>query len=180
MATLMWNRALLVGLVALGLTIATSRAPAQTFSEPVVARAIGAAGALAARVRGLHRWTGMTPVPVDYCDTMREGEAVMKELARLASRAILYRVPGLALRLQHAGDLLSDELDIEEEANQQADIPYSIYPCPTPPGPYPQRALPLRLIEARAPTCRRRADALRISFEARRAWLQQCLRVPGL
>jgi hypothetical protein len=35
-----------------------------------------------------------------------------------ASRAILYRQPGLALRLQRAGDGLSDELDEEEEINQ--------------------------------------------------------------
>jgi hypothetical protein len=42
----------------------------------------------------------------------------------LASRAILYRQPGLALRLQRAGDGLSDELDEEEEINQQANIPY--------------------------------------------------------
>ena len=54
---------------------------------------------------------------------MREGEAVLKELARLASRAILYRQPGLALRLQRAGDGLSDELDEEEEINQQAKSP---------------------------------------------------------
>jgi hypothetical protein len=31
---------------------------------------------------------------------MRGGEAVLKELARLTSRAILYRQSGLALRLQ--------------------------------------------------------------------------------
>jgi hypothetical protein len=59
---------------------------------------------------------------------MRGGEAVLKELARLASRAILYRQSGLALRLQRAGDGLGDELDEEEEINQQANIPYTVYP----------------------------------------------------
>ena len=72
----------------------------------------------------VNRWTGLTPPPGSYCATMREGEAVLKELARLASRAIRYRQPGLALRLQRAGDGLSDELDEEEEINQQANIPY--------------------------------------------------------
>src|SRR5262245_37571752 len=38
--------------------------------------------------------------------TMRKGEAVAKEVARLASRAILYRRPGVALTLQRAGDAL--------------------------------------------------------------------------
>jgi len=41
---------------------------------------------------------------------MREGEAVLKELSRLASRAILYRLPGLALDLQAAGSRLGDAL----------------------------------------------------------------------
>jgi hypothetical protein len=111
---------------------------------------------------------------------MRAGEAVVKELARLASRAILYRQPGLALRLQRAGDALSDELDEEEEINQQAGIPYTVYPCPVPAAPYPARAIALTLVEQRAPACRRQADALRVSFEARRRLMQQCLRRPGL
>jgi hypothetical protein len=108
-----------------------------------------------------------------------EGEAVIKQLARLASRAILYRQPALALALQRAGDRLSDELDEEEEINQQADVRYTIYPCPAPPGPYPARAVVLRIVEQRMPACRRRADALRVSFDARRSLMQQCLRIPG-
>src|SRR5262249_39064153 len=73
----------------------------------------------------------------------------------------------------------SDELDEEEEINQQANIPYSAYPCPAPPAPYPARAIVLRLVVPRVPACRRQADAVRVSFEARRSLLQQCLRVPG-
>jgi hypothetical protein len=45
---------------------------------------------------------------------MRAGEAILTQVARLASRAILYRLPGLALSLQRAGDAL----DEEEEINQ--------------------------------------------------------------
>jgi len=75
---------------------------------------------------------------------------------------------------------LSDELDEEEEINQQADIPYTVYPCPVPAAPYPARAIALRLVEQRVPACRRQADALRLSFEARRRLMQQCLRRPGL
>jgi len=119
-------------------------------------------------------------VPASYCPTMRAGEATLKELARLASRAILYRQPGLALRLQGAGDALSDELDEEEEINQQADIPYTVYPCPVPAAPYPARAIAVRVVEQRMPACRRKADALRLSFDARRRLMQQCLRRPGL
>jgi hypothetical protein len=110
---------------------------------------------------------------------MRQGEAVLTEVARLANRAILYRLLDLALRLQAAGNALSDALDEEEDINQQAGIPHSVYPCPAPPGPYPARAVVLRIIGPRAPACRRQADALRVSFDARRALMQKCLRIPG-
>jgi hypothetical protein len=176
---------LLAGLVAIGVAAtAMASAVAQPFTERAAAGAIGHAYALSSRIRAYHRgpgsWTGLTPVPASYCPTMRAGEAAVKELARLASRAILYRQPGLALRLQRAGDALSDELDEEEEINQQADIPYTVYPCPVPAAPYPARAIALRLVEQRVPACRRQADALRVSFEARRRLMQQCLRRPGL
>jgi hypothetical protein len=177
------HRLLLSGLVAIGVA-ATASAAAQPFTERVAAGAIRDANALSSRIRAYHRgpgsWTGLTPVPGSYCPTMRAGEATLKELARLASRAILYRQPGLALRLQGAGDALSDELDEEEEINQQADIPYTVYPCPVPAAPYPARAIALRVVEQRVPACRRKADALRVSFEARRRLMQQCLRRPGL
>ncbi len=178
--TLMLHRLLLSGFVTLGLAMTTiAAAPAQPFTEATAAAAIQAANALSARIRAYHHWQGLTPPPASYCPTMREGEAVQKELARLASRAILYRQPGLALSLQRAADALSDELDEEEEVNQQANIPYSVYPCPAPPAPYPARAIVLRLVVPRVPACRRQADAVRVSFEARRSLMQQCLRVPG-
>jgi hypothetical protein len=164
----MSHRLLLPGLVAIGVAAtAIVSARAQPFTTTVAAGVMRDAYALAARIRGYHRWTGLTPPPGSYCATMREGEAVLKELARLASRAILYRQPGLALRLQRAGDGLSDELDEEEEINQQANIPYTVYPCPVSPASYPARAIVLRSIERRMPLCRRQADALRLSFDAR-------------
>ena len=83
---------------------------------------------------------GYTPVPPGYCGTMREGEAVLKELSRLASRAVLYRLPGLALELQAAGNRLGDALDEEEMINLAADIPYTVFPCPVEDRPYPARA----------------------------------------
>jgi hypothetical protein len=107
---------------------------------------------------------------------MRAGEAVLKELARLASRAILYRMPGLALDLQRAGNRLSDELDEEDQINLVANIPYTVYPCPIATRAYPARATVLWLVEQRMPECRRKADALRVSFNARRNLMQQCLR----
>jgi hypothetical protein len=176
------HRWLLCGIVALGMT-ATTGVTAQPFTEAAVASSIRAADALAARIRTYHRgpgaWTGLTPVPASYCPTMLEGEAVIKELARLASRAILFRLPGLALSLQHVGDRLSDELDEEEEINQQAGVPFTVYPCPVPPGIYPARAPVLRIVELRMPACRIQANAVRVSFEARRTLMQQCLRIPG-
>jgi hypothetical protein len=176
----MLRRWLLSGLVVLGIAATASvNAAAQPFTEGAAAAAIRDAYALAAQIRGFHRWQGLTPPPPGYCDTMREGEAVQKAVARLASRAILYRHPGLALRLQRAGDSLSDALDLEEEVNHQADVPFTVYPCPAPPGPYPARAVVLRIVVPRAPACRVQADALRLSFEARRTLMQQCLRIPG-
>jgi hypothetical protein len=169
-----------MGLAALGITAMTiASAAAQPI--PGTGRAMQDAAALSARIRAYHRgpgiWTGLTPPPPSYCPTMREGEAVLKELSRLASRAILYRLPGLALQLQAAGDRLSDELDEEEEINNAADIPYAIFPCPVPTSAYPARAAVLGAVERRMPFCRVEANALRLSFEARRALMQQCLRL---
>src|SRR5262249_60514309 len=142
-------------------------ARAHALPGAVRAAAFGPANAVGGRFPaypgGRGGGTGLPPVPASYSPTRRAGEAVLKELARLASRAILYRQPGLALRLQRAGDALSDELDEEEEINQQADIPYTVYPCPVPAAPYPARAIALRVVEQRVPTCRRQADALRVS-----------------
>jgi hypothetical protein len=110
---------------------------------------------------------------------MRAGEAAMVELARLSNRAIRYHQPALALQLQRTADRLSDELDEEEAVNDQAGIPYSGYPCLVVQSSYPSRAVVLRLIEPRMPVCRRRADAAKASFDARRALMQQCLRARG-
>jgi hypothetical protein len=178
MGAIMFYR-LLAGAFVIGIAaVAMTSAGAQPFTEAAAANAIRDAYAAAARIRSYHRWTGLTPVPASYCPTMRQGEAVLARLARLSSRAILYRLHGLALRMQAAGNALSDALDEEEEVNQQAGIPYD-YPCPVPPGPYPRRAVVLRIIDPKAPSCRRQADALRLSFDARRALMQRCLRIPG-
>ena len=172
----MVHRSLLAGVIALGLAAIS---PAGAVAQPVESL-IAAANRLSAQIASYHRgpgaWRGTTPPPPSYCPTMREGEVVLKELARLASRAILYRTPGLALRLQRAGDRLSDELDEEEKINNAAEIPFEIFPCPAP-RPYPARAFVIPAMERRMAACRVEADALRLSFEARRALMQQCLRL---
>jgi hypothetical protein len=178
---MMLRRLLISGFVALAVAAATSVSVAAQPSVGAQASAtIRTANALSGRIAAYHRgpgrWTGSTPVPPGYCGTMREGEAVMKELARLASRAILYRLPDLALALQAAGNRLGDELDEEEIINQAAGIPYTVYPCPVASQPYPARATVLFIVERRMPACRREADALRLSFAARRTLVQQCLR----
>ena len=86
------HRLLLSGLVALAV-MATTSVAAQPFTEAAAARAIRDASALAARIRGYLRWQGLTPPPAGYCATMQAGEAVVKELARLASRAIFTASP---------------------------------------------------------------------------------------
>jgi hypothetical protein len=176
----MSHRLLLSGIVAIGVVAtAMASAGAQPFSEAAAGVAVRDAGALAARIRGYHRWTGSTPPPASYCPTMRAGEATLVVLARLANRAIRYRQPGLALELQRMADQLSDALDEEEAINDQANVPYSIYPCPVAQSPHPSRAIILPFVLQRMPACRRKADAARASFDARRALMQQCLRVRG-
>ena len=86
----MLHRLLLSGLVAIGVAAtAMASAVAQPFTERAAAGAIRDAYALSSRIRAYHRgpgsWTGLTPVPASYCPTMRAGEAVVKELARLAN-----------------------------------------------------------------------------------------------
>src|SRR5262245_6797632 len=170
--------------VVLGLAATAIGAAAQALPGLAVTTAIGDAGALSARIRGYHQgpgaWSGSTPPPGSYCPTMREGEAVMKELGRLANQAIFYGLPDVALRLPRAGDLLRDARAAEEDINRQAAIPYNtVYPCPARPGPYLARAFVLRIVVQAMPNCRRKADVLRVSFQARRALMQQCLRIPG-
>jgi len=56
--------------------------------------------------------------------------------------------------------------------NDQANIPYSSYPCSGAQSPYPSRAVVLAVIERRMPACRWKAHAARASFDARRALMQ--------
>jgi len=56
--------------------------------------------------------------------------------------------------------------------NDQANIPYSRYPCSVAQSPYPSHAVVLAVIERRMPACRWKADAARASFDARRALMQ--------
>jgi len=92
----MLRRLLPLAFVTLSLMAPMASVAAQPFTQGAAASAISAANALSARIRGYHRWQGLTPPPASYCATMREGEAALKQLSRLASRAILYRAPGLA------------------------------------------------------------------------------------
>ena len=159
------RRSLSFGLVALAFVAATIvSAAAQPFMGGEASRVIRAANALSARIAAYHRgpgsWTGYTPVPPGYCGTMREGEAVMKELARLASRAILYRLPGLALDLQAAGNRLGDALDEEEMINLVAG--YSLHRLPLPGGrPALSRARNRALYRRGTDACLPRASGCR-------------------
>src|SRR5262249_35549136 len=85
--TAMPHRLLLSGIVAIGIAASTiASAAAQPFTGASAGSAVGQAEALAARIRGYHRWTGATPPPAGYWPTMRAGEAVMGELAGPAHR----------------------------------------------------------------------------------------------
>ena len=171
---------LLMGLVAIGINAAAlASAPAQPISTPQSGTAVHDANALAARIRAYHRgpgsWWGSGPPPPGYCGTMSAGELVLKQLVRLANAAVSNRQTGLVLSLQRVADRLSDELDEEEAINLAAGFGYTEYPCPTT-APV-ARAVVLRAIDLRAPGCRRRADVARLSFNARRIFMLDCLRL---
>ena len=104
------------GLVAL-LVITSASAIAQPITGTEAERAIHTAQALSAQIGAFHRgpgmWTGRTPPPPRYCRTMSGGEYAVKNLARIANKALLYRQTDLVLRLESAGAQLSDELDAE-------------------------------------------------------------------
>jgi hypothetical protein len=104
------------------------------------------------------------------------GSATRRELARLAGKAIQAGQLDLASRLEKVGDGLSDELDQEEAINDAAHMTYDVYPCPRATSAYTARADMLRLVERAAHICRKKADALRVSFAARRTFVQECLR----
>jgi hypothetical protein len=180
----MSRRLLLLGLVAIGINVAAPvTAPAQLITGVGAAKTVHDANALTARIRAYHRgpgtWRGSGPPPPGYCGTMSAGEAVLQELARLANAAVANRQSGLARSLERVADRLSDELDEEEITNNLAGIPYQVFPCPVPASSYPARAYVLPAVERRMPFCRVQADALRVSFEPRRARIEQCLRPPG-
>ena len=93
-------------------------------------------------------------------------------------RGVVALVESLGIGFKALGFSANAQLDEEEEVNSQSGIHYTLYPCPVS-APYPPRAPVLRILDAKAPACRRRADALRVSFDARRALMQRCLRIPG-
>jgi hypothetical protein len=93
-----------------------------------------------------------------------------------AGKAIQAGQLDLASRLEKVGDGLSDELDQEEAINDAAHMTYDVYPCPRATSAYTARADMLRLVERAAHICRKKADALRVSFAARRTFVQECLR----
>src|SRR5215831_1086204 len=137
----MSHRLLLSGIVAIGVVAtAMASAGAQPFSETAAGVAVRDAGALAARIRGYHRWTGSTPPPPSYCPTMRAGEATSVVLARLANQAIRYRQPGLALELQRMAD------PQRCTRRRRGDVSYSIYPCPVAQSSHPARAIILPFV----------------------------------
>ena len=170
------------GLVAL-LMITSQSAIAQPITGTEAERAIHTAQALSAQIGAFHRgpgiWTGCTPPPPRYCRTMSGGEYAVKNLARIANKALLYRQTGLVLRLESAGAQLSDELDAEEVINDEAGMTYSEYPCPAATSAFAARAMLLAPIDRRIASCHERANALRVSFAARREVMQHCLHLPG-
>jgi hypothetical protein len=176
------SRGLLVGLMAIGINAAALvSAPAQPINGTQAATAVPDANALSGRIRAYHRgpgsWRGSGPPPPGYCGTMRAGEAVLQELARLANAAIANRQSGLARSLQRVADRLSDELDEEEAVNLAAGFRYVEYPCPAATPAYLARATVIRAIDQRAPACRRQADVRLLSFNARRTFMWNCLRL---
>jgi hypothetical protein len=176
----MSRRLLLLGLVALGINAAAPlTAPAQPIMGAEAVRTVHDANALAARIRAYHRgpgsWVGSGPPPPGYCSTMSAGEMVLKQLVRLANAAVSNRQTGLVLSLQQVANRLSDELDEEEAVNLAAGFSYTEYPCPAAAGV--ARATVIRPMGQGASACRRQADTRSISFNARRIFMSDCLRL---
>ena len=178
----MSRRLLLLGLVAIGINVAAPvTAPAQPITGAGAAKTVHDANALTARIRAYHRgpgtWWGSGAPPPSYCGTMSTGEMVLKELTLLTNAAVSNRRTGLVLSLQRVADRLSDELDEEEAINFAAGFSYVEYPCPAATPAYRARATVLRAIEQTAPACRRQADVRLLSFNARRTFMWDCLRL---
>jgi hypothetical protein len=173
-----------VAAIAIAIAMATSMsAVAQPITGIEAQRSIRAAEVLSVEIRGFHRgpgiWIGRTPPPRNYCRVMAAGEFALKELARIEARALQYRQNGLVSRLEAVGDELSDELDVEEMINDEAGMTYSEFPCPAATSPFAARARLLAPIERRMPACRRQANAVQVSFAARRDVMQHCLHLPS-
>jgi hypothetical protein len=173
---------LLVGFIAIGINAAALvSAPAQPITTRGAATAVHDANALTGRIRAYHRgpgaWRGAGPPPPGYCSTMSAGEFVLQELARLANAAVANRQSGLVRNLQNVADRLSDELDEEEAINLVAGFSYAEYPCPAATPAPVERATVLRPIGQRAPACRRQANVRLMSFNARRIFMSDCLRL---
>src|SRR5262249_31767772 len=127
---------LLVGLVAIGISVATPvTTPAQPISGAGASKTVHDANALAARIRAYHHgagaWRRSGPPPPAYCAIMSAGELTLKQLTRITNVAVSNRQTGLVLSLQRVADRLSDELDEEEAINLVAGFSYTEYPCPT-------------------------------------------------
>jgi hypothetical protein len=175
---------LLPGLVALVIGAAAPvNAPAQPITGAGDVNTVREANALAARIRAYHRgpgsWLGSGPPPPGYCSTMSAGELVLKQMVRLTNAAVSNGQTGLVLSLQQVANRLSDELDEEEAINLAAGFGYTEYPCPAAAPARVARAIVLRTIAQRAPSCRRQADArpIPMSFNARRIYMVDCLRL---
>jgi len=180
---IMLHRLLLLGLVAIGINaVAPVSAPAQPINRTQnAATTVQEANALTARIRAYHSgpgtWRSAGPPPPGYCATMSAGEIVLKELARLANAAVANRQTGLALSLERVADRLSDELDEEEAINLMAGFSYAEYPCPAAAPAPVARASVLGPIDRSAPACRRQANGRLMSFNARRIFMSDCLRL---
>ena len=142
-----------------------------------ISTVVKTANALSARIHSFHQGDGVkTPSSPNYCDTMRQAEFVLKAVTRSANDALFGHSWGLALRLQGAANRLSDELDVEESINEQS----GYYPCEAPIASGPSaigRTSFVQRVRQRLPLCQTKADALRVTFAARRELMRECLRV---
>jgi hypothetical protein len=139
---------------------------------------IRAANVLGFQIRSLHQGTGIRMQPPGiYCRRMYTAEFVLKEITRAANEALFDGSWGLTLRLQSVANRLSDELDVEASINDQS----GYHPCE---GPVSSgatsivgRASLVRGVRQRLPFCQAKANALRVTFAARRELMRECLRL---
>jgi hypothetical protein len=142
-----------------------------------ISTVVKTANALSFRIHSFHQGTGIKmPSLPNYCIEMGEAEFALKAVTRSANDALFGHSRGLALKLQSVANRLSDELDVEEAINEQ-----SVYhPCETPVASGASaidRASFVRRVRQRLPFCQTKADALRVTFAARRELMRDCLRM---